>query len=274
MTVTTATVDTISGTIAYRQSPGTGPAVVLVHGNSASSGAFTRQFEGPLGQTLRLIAIDLPGHGQSDKAGDPAATYTMPGYAAVVRDVAAKLGVTDAVFAGWSLGGHIVLEAAPDLPEAAGFLIFGTPPLAFPPAMEQAFLPHPALNVGFSDAITEQEARAYVAAAFKPGATDIPEAAVEDALRADGRARSTMIASIAPNGYRDEVEVVASLRQPLAVLHGAQEQLINAGYIATLAMPTLWRGAIQFINDAGHMPQWEQPAAFDALLGAFVADCR
>lgn len=47
----------------------------------------------------------------------------MPGYAAVVAEVAQKLGMTDGVFVGWSLGGHIVLEAHNLLPDAAGFVI-------------------------------------------------------------------------------------------------------------------------------------------------------
>ncbi|MCS6828489.1 MAG: hypothetical protein NZ553_17880 [Caldilinea sp.] len=38
-------------------------------------------------------------------------------------------------------------------------------------------------------------------------------------------------------------------------------------------MPTLWRGAVQVIPGAGHAPQWETPEVFNALLGAFLADC-
>ena len=78
-------------------------------------------------------------------------------------------------------------------------------------------------------------------------------------LRTDGRARSGVAASIVPGGYRDEVVVVRDLEAPLAVLHGAEDQLINGAYFASLAMPTLWRGAVQTIPGAGHAPQWETP---------------
>lgn len=271
--MTTKIIDGGFGQIAYRESPGSGPAAVLIHGNSASSRAFARQLDGPLGQKHRLVAIDLPGHGASANAADPA-LYTMPGYAGVLTDLVGRLGVEDAVFVGWSLGGHIVLEAAPDLPNARGLMIFGTPPLAFPPAMEAAFLPNPAMAAAFAADLTEQQAQAFVAACFKPGATDIPPSFLADTLRTDGRARAQLAASIAPDGYRDEVDIVARLTRPFAVLHGAEEQLVNAGYFATLTMPTLWRGAVQVIADAGHTPQWEQAAQFDALLEAFIADCR
>ncbi len=270
----TQSIETSAGQIAYRQSAGGGPTIVFVHGNSASSRAFARQLDGPLGAKYRLLVPDLPGHGASADAADPAATYTMPGYAAMLRDFALELGATDAVFVGWSLGGHIVLEAAPDLPQARGFAIFGTPPIGFPPAMEQAFLATPAMAYTFQPELNEEQARAYVAAAFRPGVTELPPEMVVDVLRTDGRARAQLAASIAPGGYRDEIDVVAKLSQPFAVLHGAQEQLVNGDYFATLTMPTLWRGAVQVIEGAGHLPQWEQPERFDALIDAFVAEAN
>ena len=182
------------------------------------------------------------------------------------------LGLAGARFVGWSLGGHFALELAPDLPQARGFLIFGTPPLAFPPAMELGFLPNPAMGVGFTETISREQAEAYVASFFAPGFADIPAFFLEDILRTDGRARSGVHASIKPDGYRDEAIVVRDLEAPLAVVHGAEDQLVNGGYFATLTMPTLWRGAVQTIPGAGHAPQWETPQAFDALLEAFIEE--
>jgi hypothetical protein len=46
------------------------------------------------------------------------------------------------------------------------------------------------------------------------------------------------------------VGVVAELRVPLAVLHGADEQLVNGGYFASVPVPTLWRGVVQTIAGA------------------------
>ena len=53
---------------------------------------------------------------------------------------------------------------------------------------------------------------------------------------------------------------------------GAAEQLVNVRYFASIAIPTLWRGAVQIIPGAGHTPQWETPEAFDALLAAFIEE--
>jgi pimeloyl-ACP methyl ester carboxylesterase len=265
----TEKVDAPNGAIAVHESAGRGPAVVLIHGNSSSSRAFSRQLEGPLGRRLRLVAVDLPGHGESADANDPSA-YSLPGHARAVRAALDALGIDKAYFVGWSLGGHIALEMAPDLRDPRGFVIFGTPPLTVREAMSDAFLPNPAMKFIFRENLDSVETSAYVAAFFRPGFADIPSFFLDDVLRTDGRARSNLGASLVPGGARDEGGVVRDLEVPLAVLHGEEEQLVNGRYFDSVAMPTLWRGAVQIVPGAGHTPQWETPEAFDALLEAFV----
>ncbi|MCB8945382.1 MAG: alpha/beta hydrolase [Ardenticatenaceae bacterium] len=256
--------------VAYYESEGTAVPIMLIHGNSASGLTYQHQLNSTLGQTHRIIAIDLPGHGQSDPADISA--YNMPGYAQVIAAAAEALGIQDGIFVGWSLGGHIVLEAHNRLPQAKGFMIYGTPPLAFPPAMENAFLPNPAMGAAFSPDMNEAAATAFAGACLAPGC-DIPyEPFVTDILRTDGTARAGLAASIAPSGYQDEVEIVANLERPLAILHGEQEQLVNGDYIKALTIPALWRGEMQVIAGSGHTPHWEAPEQFNALLAAFVAD--
>lgn len=257
--------------IAYYESSGTGPAIMLIHGNSSSGLSYQQQINSALGEKYRLVALDLPGHGNSEPFAEMSA-YGMPGYAAVVAAAAEALDMQDAVFVGWSLGGHIVLEAHNQLEKAKGFVLFGTPPLAFPPAMEEAFLPNPVVNIGFKPDVTEEEARAYATAFFTPGvpAPEVPF--VTDVLRTDGNARAGLAASIKPNGYQDEVEIVAHLSIPLAIFQGKEEQLVNETYISKLTMPTLWRNEVQVIDGAGHAAQWEQPEEFNNLLKAFVTD--
>ena len=67
----------------------------------------------------------------------------------------------------------------------------------------------------------------------QPGFSGAPSFFVEDALRTDGRARAGLATSIGPGGYRDEIAVVGELAAPLAVLHGADEQLVNGAYFAS-----------------------------------------
>jgi len=259
-------------TIAYRDSGGSGRPIVFVHGNSSSSATWQPLLDGDLGRAYRCVALDLPGHGRSPAAADPDA-YSMPGYAACVADVARALDLDRAVYVGWSLGGHILLEAAAHLPDPAGIAIFGTPPVADAAGLATAFLPNPAVAIGFTPEVDAAQARAYAESFLAPGSTVRPDEFAADILATDGAARGGLGASIAAGRFVDEVAVVFALRVPLAVLHGTGEQLVSLDYLRGLRVPTLWRGEIQLIERAGHAPHVEQTARFAALLDAFARDC-
>jgi pimeloyl-ACP methyl ester carboxylesterase len=252
---------------------GRGPTTaVLLHGNSCSSRCYGRQLESGLVDRFRLIAIDLPGHGESSPAVDPDKTYTLPGYAETLVAAASELGAENAVFVGWSLGGYAVLEALPNLPRAAGFLIFGAVPIASNADLPRALSSDPVVQAGFRADSTDEELRAVIAMFFRPGFVGAPFF-FEDFRRTDKRARVALAASVARNELRDEMRILRETTQPFAVVHGAHDVLaLRSGFVPG-SMTTLWRGEIQEIADAGHAPQWETPEAFNRILQDFVLDC-
>jgi len=257
--------------IAYLESPGGGRPVIFVHGNSASARTWRPLLDGSFGRRFRCLALDLPGHGQSAPAADPA-VYSLPGYAAVLANFARAAGATDAVVVGWSLGGHIALEAAPAMPATRGFVIFGAPPVADAGQLAEAFQPNPAMNVGFTADVSAADAQAYAASFTAPGSTLALDGFTADILATDGTARASLLASIGAGTFADEVAIVTGLRQPLAILHGRGEQLVSLGYLQGLTVPGLWRGAVQLIDGAGHAPHQETPVQFAELLEQFIAD--
>jgi pimeloyl-ACP methyl ester carboxylesterase len=246
--------------IGFLQSTGSERTVVFVHGNSSSAGTWRRLMAGPFGQRFRCLALDLPGHGRSAPASDHAA-YSLPGYAATLAGFAGALDARDAVIVGWSLGGHIAIESAASLPAAAGFLVFGTPPVSSADQLAEAFLPNPVLNIGFSASVSPAEALAYAGSFVAPGS-----ALPLDEFVAD------LAASIAEGRFADEADIAATLGRPLAMLQGDGEQLISLDYLQRLALPTLWRGAVQIVPAAGHAPHQEAPEEFARLLEQFIAD--
>ena len=255
--------------IAVYESGGKGPAILLIHGRSFDAQTFRHQLNGDVGVKHRVVAFDLPGHGDSSPAVNPEQVYNAPGYARIVAEVVDRLDLSSPVVAGWSLGGGIALEAADQLPDAAGFFIYGTPPMGSPPAMEDAYLPNPAIKLILSPTLNEEQATAVAELMLRPGA-EPPPSFVEAILKSDGQMRAQLAATAA--NRKDSVEIVANMTVPLAVVHGAEDRLVNVDYIRSLKLPTLWRGEVQMIEDAGHAPHWERPKRFNALLADFVAD--
>src|SRR6516225_3391667 len=78
---------------------GDGPALLLVHGLTASHAVWEHTVEA-FADRWRVIALDLPGHGASAK---PDAPYTIDFHAGMVRSLARALGVDEAVVVGSSL---------------------------------------------------------------------------------------------------------------------------------------------------------------------------
>lgn len=263
---------TINGQrIAYHESRGKGPPVLFIHGNSMSGYCFARQFASPLGEQYHLVALDLPGHGGSSPAHDPKSAYTLPAYAATVAAFASKLTINNAVLVGWSLGGHVLLETMGHLQESAGLMILGAPPVG-KPMSAKAFIPNPLIPLLFQPDLNDEEITALAAAFFKPE-REIPTFFHDDMRRTDGAAREVLGSSIGEGNYTDEIAVAANLDKPLAVMHGERDSLINLSHIKSLAMPSLWRNAIQIIPEAGHAAHWAQPKAFNRLLNEFITDC-
>ncbi|MCB1692822.1 MAG: alpha/beta hydrolase [Pseudomonadales bacterium] len=256
--------------LSFVDTGGTGTPILFVHGNSGSSHDFHRQLGSDLARDYRLIAMDLPGHGDSGWA--KLSQYGIPFYAETMVTLARSLDAEAGVFVGWSLGGHAVLEAVPELPAAKGFVIFGTPPLRCPPNIEEAFLPNPDFGAGMQAELDEGQASNY-AASFLGLDYDrsLAESFARQILRTDPAARAGL-ASSAARPFVDEVLLLSSMTQPLAIFHGEQEKLVDIAYLRSLKAPTLWRNAVQVIEDAGHAIQVEQPARFNDLLRAFLAD--
>jgi pimeloyl-ACP methyl ester carboxylesterase len=85
------TIETSHGFLAIEESGQGNLPVLLIHGNSTSHDVFQHQLQSSLTDTHRLIAFDLPGHGRSSNASDPARTYTLPGFADAAVELLGEL---------------------------------------------------------------------------------------------------------------------------------------------------------------------------------------
>ncbi len=93
--------------VRYREA-GSGPAVVLVHGYSASSDSWLGVIPA-VAATHRVIAVDLKGFGWTSR---PDGDYSPAAQAKLVWAVLDKLGVTDVAIVGHSWGSSVALEMA------------------------------------------------------------------------------------------------------------------------------------------------------------------
>jgi len=95
-------------------------ALVFVHGWTCNLN-FWKTNAPALAKQTRVIAIDLPGHGESDK---PQTTYSMDLFARAVDAVLRDAGVERAVLVGHSMGTPVIRQFYRKYPEKTRALVF------------------------------------------------------------------------------------------------------------------------------------------------------
>lgn len=250
--------------------------MLLIHGNTSSAASFSEVLDSPFARRRRVVAVDLAGYGKSDNAPGYYAGYI----ADEIRFVAQATGTDDGVIVGWSLGGDLALQAAPLLPKAKGYFLFGTAPLGVTPDLPAPFLTPAesyagnAVNYGFVPNLTNDLIDDYVTAFFRPRYRPIPRFFFTDGYRTDPNTRFAL--AVAAGGFdptfRDEVAVIRGLSVPVQLLLGTQDAFVNPDYLDALApsIPTLTDGKVTYLRNVGHAVHWEADVRFMALLTKFV----
>ena len=113
----------VDGTRLHYLERGSGPAVVLLHGNVVTaedyvwSGVFDRLVE----RGHRVVAIDRPGFGHSERPQGK--LWTPAAQARLLRQAFASWALSDLVVVGHSWGTLVALAMALDAPDAVGGLV-------------------------------------------------------------------------------------------------------------------------------------------------------
>lgn len=155
--------------MAYRQwgSSNQSEAIVLIHGITSSSLSWIRV--GPrLAENARVIAVDLKGHGDSDR---PASGYRLTDQADEVEGLVQALGLNSLRLMGHSWGGAIATMLASRTSLPVTRVILEDPAIAVgggPPERRRQTEQNYVASVGLSPADAEQRVRANAA----PGWTE------------------------------------------------------------------------------------------------------
>ena len=112
------TVKVPAGTLEYRER-GRGPTLVFIHGWSGNANLWNEQVAA-VADKAKLIFIDLPGHGQSDK---PRTNYTMDFFADGALAALRHAKVEKAALVGHSMGVAVMCRMHAKAPELVAGLV-------------------------------------------------------------------------------------------------------------------------------------------------------
>lgn len=237
----------------YYEDHGSGPAVLLSHGYSATS----RMWEGQvaaLKDRYRVITWDMRGHGQSDSPADQA-QYSEEATCGDMAGILKELGIEKAVIGGLSLGGYMSLAFNVRYPQMVkALMLFDTGPgYKNPVAREGWNKTAEQRAVNFETKGLEALGRgAEVRIAQHRSAEGLAKAARGMLAQFDSRI----------------IESLEGISVPTLVLVGAKDEpfLGATDYMAN-KIPGSTRAVI---SDAGHAANIDQPAAFNEATAAFL----
>ncbi len=237
----------------YYEDHGSGPAVLLSHGYSATS----RMWEGQvaaLKDRYRVITWDMRGHGQSDSPDDQS-LYSEEATCADMAAILKHLGIEKAVVGGLSLGGYMSLAFNVRYPQmVSALMLFDTGPGYKNPVAREGW------NKTADQRAVNFETKGLEA--LGRGA----EVRVAQHRSADGLAKAArgMLAQFDAR----IIESLETITVPTLVLVGAKDEPFLG---ATDYMIKKIPGATSaVIPDAGHAANIDQPAAFNEATAAFL----
>jgi len=247
------------------------PPILFVHGWSQHHLAFRRQLESPLADEFRLVALDLRGHGMSEKPEEVAAYASAEIWAADIAAVIEQRGLARPVLVAWSYGGYVVsdyLEGYGD-GNVAGVNYVGWSVVVGEPAphfVGRGFHDFHAGSIS-EDMPTEIAAmRRFVHACL---GRPIPAEDLETLIAFNCMTPRFTRYALTQKPHRDYAPLLAELKVPVLISHGTAETvaLPSAADYALKNCPT---AKVSWYEGAGHAPFLEDPARFNRELAAFA----
>jgi non-heme chloroperoxidase len=251
-----------------------GRPILFVHGISQCWLAWSSQLDSDLAHDFRLVALDLRGHGMSDKPKDESYKDSKA-WADDINSVITTLELNEPILVGWSYGPLVMLDYIRHYgEEQIGGMEFigGITKLGSEEAISVLQPEFLALVPGFFSTDVEesrQAMRALIGLCF----TDVPAenelyTMLGYNLSAPPFVREAML-------YRsfDNDDLLPKLRKPLLLTQGTKDKIVRIT-AAEQIKSAVGHATLVVMEGCGHTPFREKPEKFNARLRDFAQGAR
>ena len=252
---------------------GAGPVVVLIHGNAGSVDDFDFKSLGLLCRGHRVIAVDRPGHGKSERPSDADAKLQFQ--TRLLHETLSHLGVTRPVLVGHSWGGSLALAYAVEYPlELSAIVLLA--PAAYsdggPDEFMRAVIKTPivgdvSLTVGRT-ILGEHLLKKELQKAFYPDS--VPEEYLRQA--SSSWLRHKQVRAILEDEYSLDKDLEKVSRHyseisiPVVIVTGDHDKVVSAKHNAYRLKTTILHSRLIELKNTGHqVPQTHPESIFNAV---------
>ncbi|WXG39339.1 MAG: alpha/beta hydrolase [Candidatus Freyarchaeum deiterrae] len=258
----------VNGLKTFYESKGEGRPLLLIHGAGGTNAYWGIQLS-ELSKKLRVIAIDLPGHGKTEHLKEKATTER---YAEHVAGFMKQIKLNHATILGHSMGGIIVQQLALKHSELFEKLIIVDSSANFPGLPGTSNQPgnSEALRNFFLNQPPEVLQRVIISRLFSKKTLEeghlspllkyLPQDAVSDP--------SIWVTDFEAGRGVDLREKIKDIKIPTLIMAGA-DSLIPIS-MAQLMHENIKGSVLEVIPDAGHMLMLEKPDLFNEAILRFI----
>lgn len=230
------------------------PAAVFIHGSGGDRDDWRAQLDG-LSDRITLIALELPGHGESEPPGES----SVKEYAGWVSDLVEGLGLQSVILVGCSLGSAVTLHIALNPPvwlKAIGLVGAGA-----------RLRVHPSFLEGLKrDAENTLRLLAQYALSETPEERLLSE--LTDKFLANPP--DLVLGDLTACDRFDVMDRLSEISIPTVILVGEEDRLTPVKYSKALH-EQVTDSELHVIAGAGHLVMEEQPERFNELVGGYAA---
>ena len=255
---------------------GAGSPVLLLHGYAHFLETWDFNLR-PLSQHYQAYAMDLPGHGLSDK---PGIAYNLSFFTKFVINFMQALGLEHASLIGHSMGGQISLNVAINFPEKVDSLILETSAgLSNDVSLFHKVCSMPVLGSADTNespiktALGQRMKREFYHPDFvAKEIVDISYRFMQQMPETRRVLLSILQHSVTADGLRPEVVMLDRLylvKSPTLFIHGAQDE-IHPLELSQNACHLIPNARLKVIDECGHCPHIEKAAEFNEVVIAFL----
>jgi non-heme chloroperoxidase len=245
-----------------------GRPILFIHGFSQCWLAWTRQMNSDLADDYRLVAMDIRGHGLSDKPGEGYADSKL--WADDVNAVIHALELDHPILCGWSYGPLVILDYIRHYGEdgISGLNLVGAITKLGSDEALSVLTPEflsliPGLfSTNLEESVPSFESFLRLCFAQEPSADELYlmlgyNLSVPPSVRQALFSRSF-----------DNDDLLPKIRKPVLVTHGEEDAIVKP-FVVEQHKVGISHAQIHLIANAGHAPFWDNPVKFNQRLRAF-----
>lgn len=246
-----------------------GHPILFIHGFSQCSLSWNRQLNSDLANDHRLVAMDLRGHGLSDKPRDGYDNSQL--WADDVNSVITALGLDHPILCGWSYGPLPILDYIRHYGEnnigglqfVGGISKLGSEEAAWVITPEFLSLVPGLFSTQVEESVRSLESLLRLCFLHEPSWEELRlmlgyNVAVPPFVRQALFSRAL-----------DNDDILPKLHKPVLITHGIADAVVKPA-VVNQHHAYIPHAQIQIVDNTGHAPFWEDTPAFNKRLRAFA----